>query len=86
MITDLGRYSIIREICQRAKTYLRYSDGGTSFLSKETMTIVEVKLSSTELRKKVIKPTCNSKIKSNKVDNILIGQVVQHTRHTKSNQ
>lgn len=37
-------------------TYFRYSDGGTSFLNKETMTIVEVRLSRTELRKKVTKP------------------------------
>lgn len=44
--------------CSILDTYLRYSDGGTSFLNKETMTIVEVRLSRIELRKKVTKPTC----------------------------
>lgn len=39
--------------------YFRYSDGGTSFRNKETITIVDVKLSRTELRKKVTKPTWN---------------------------
>lgn len=37
--------------------YLLYSDGGTSFRKRETITIVEVKLSRTELRKNVTKPT-----------------------------
>lgn len=41
------------------ETYLRYSDGGTSFLNKETMTIVDVRLSRIALRKKVTKPICN---------------------------
>lgn len=39
------------------ETYFLYSEGGASFLSKETITIVEVRLSRIELRKKVTKPT-----------------------------
>lgn len=38
---------------------MRYSEGGTSFLTKETMTMVAVRLSRIELRKKLTKPTCN---------------------------
>lgn len=41
--------------------HFRYSDGGTSFRNKETMTIVDVKLSRTELRKNVTNPICKVK-------------------------
>ena len=41
------------------KTYFRYSDGGISFRNRETMTIVDVRLSRIELRKNVTKPICN---------------------------
>ncbi|KAJ0941287.1 hypothetical protein HanRHA438_Chr02g0092811 [Helianthus annuus] len=39
-----------------------YSDGGTSFLNKETMTIVDVRLSRTELRAKVTKPITQRRV------------------------
>lgn len=42
-------------------TYLRYSEGGTNFRNKDTITIVDVKLSSMELRKNVTNPTWNYK-------------------------
>lgn len=38
------------------KAYFLYSDGGTSLRSKDTITIVEVRLSRIELRKKVTIP------------------------------
>lgn len=39
------------------EAYFLYSEEGTSFRNKETIIIVEVKLSRIELRKKVTKPT-----------------------------
>eukprot|EP01018_Ginkgo_biloba_P039934 Gb_21252 [translate_table: standard] len=42
-------------------TYFLYSGSGTSFRKRDTMTIVEVRLSNMELRKKVMDPTCQTK-------------------------
>jgi hypothetical protein len=44
------------DIRDYGNSYFLYSDGGTSFRSNETITIVEVKLSRIELKKKVTNP------------------------------
>jgi len=56
--TSSNGLNITLEVNNITDTYFRYSDGGTNFRNRETITMVDVRLSRTELRKNVTIPIC----------------------------
>jgi len=58
MVTSRHGLNITPGVNNITDTYFRYSDGGTNFRNRETITMVDVRLSRTELRKNVTNPIC----------------------------